>query len=59
MREGGSYRLALMYDDASDALGKTSADSDVSEVRISRIVEGSSIVQEVDFESDDPAFQGR
>ncbi|MCT9820808.1 SRPBCC domain-containing protein [Microbacterium sp. W1N] len=58
MREGGSYRLALVYDDASEAPGKTTADADVSDVRISRIVEGSRIVQEVDFESDDPAFQG-
>ena len=58
MREGGSYRLVLTYDDASDAPGKTSADSDVSEVRIVRIVPGERIVQEVGFETDDPAFQG-
>ncbi len=58
MRQGGSYRLVLTYEDASDARGKTSADSDVSEVRISQIVPGERIVQEIDFESDDPAFQG-
>ena len=58
MRDGGSYRLVLTYDDASGAPGKTSADSDVSEVRIARIVPGERVVQEVDFESDDPAFQG-
>lgn len=58
MREGGSYRLVLTYDDASEAPGKTSADSDVSEIRISRIVPGERIVQAIDFESDDPAFQG-
>jgi uncharacterized protein YndB with AHSA1/START domain len=58
MREGGSYRLVLTYDDASDAPGKTSADSDVSEVRIVRIVPGERIVQEVGFETDDPAFRG-
>ena len=58
MRDGGSYRLILTYDDASDAPGKTSADSDVSEVRVVRIVEGERVVQEVDFESDDPTFQG-
>src|SRR5688572_14447300 len=57
MREGGSYRLVLTYDDASGAPGKTSADSDVSEVRIARVVPGERIVQEVDFETDDPAFQ--
>lgn len=58
MREGGSYRLELTYEDASGAPGKTSADSDVSDVRITRIEQGSRLVQEVDFDSDDPAFQG-
>jgi uncharacterized protein YndB with AHSA1/START domain len=58
MREGGSYRLVLTYGDASDAPGKTSADEDVSEVRIARIVPGERIVQDIDFESDDPAFRG-
>ena len=58
MRDGGSYRLVLTYDDAAGAPGKTSADSDVSEVRIARVIPEELIVQEVDFESDDPAFQG-
>ncbi len=58
MRDGGSYRLVLTYDDASGAPGKTSVDSDVSEVRIARIVPGERVVQEVDFETDDPAFTG-
>lgn len=58
MRDGGSYRLVLTYDDASGAPGKTSADSDVSEVRITRIIPEERVVQEVDFESDDPAFHG-
>ena len=58
MRPGGSYRLLLTYADASDAPGKTSPDSDLSEVRISQIVPGERIVQEINFESDDPAFQG-
>ena len=58
MHDGGSYRLVLTYDDASGAPGKTSADSDVTEVRITRIIPEERVVQEVDFESDDPAFQG-
>ena len=58
MRDGGSYRLVLTYEDASGAPGKTSADSDVSEVRIARIDPGERVVQEVEFESDDPAFAG-
>ncbi|MFD2796524.1 SRPBCC domain-containing protein [Promicromonospora vindobonensis] len=58
MREGGSYRLVLTYDDASDAPGKTSTDEDVSDVRISQIVPGERVVQHIDFESDDPSFHG-
>jgi uncharacterized protein YndB with AHSA1/START domain len=58
MREGGSYRLVLTYEDASDAPGKTSADSDVSTTRIVQIVPGERVVQEIDFESDGEAFHG-
>lgn len=58
MRDGGSYRLVLTYDDASDAPGKTTAGSDVSEVRVVRVVEGESLLQEVDFVSDDPSVRG-
>ena len=58
MREGGSYRLVLTYDDAAGAPGKTSASSDVSEVRITALVPGERLEQEVDFVSDDPAYQG-
>ncbi|MFZ2625092.1 MAG: SRPBCC domain-containing protein [Propionibacterium sp.] len=57
MREGGSYRLELRYLDASGAPGKSSADSDVSEVHILRIVPGERIVQEVRFESTDPSLE--
>jgi uncharacterized protein YndB with AHSA1/START domain len=45
MREGGSYRLILTYEDASDAPGKTSADADASTVRVVQIIP-------------DPAFAG-
>lgn len=58
LRDGGSYRLVLTYDDAAGAPGKTDAESDVSEVRIARVVPGELIEQLVDFESDDPAFRG-
>lgn len=58
LRDGGSYRLVLTYDDATGAPGKTDADSDVSEVRIARVVADELIEQLVDFESDDPAFEG-
>lgn len=58
MRVGGSWRLVLTYDDASDSLGKTSAESDVSDVRVVQIVPGERIVQHVDFETTASAFQG-
>ena len=58
MQDGGSYRLVLTYADASGEPGKTTPDSDASEMRITRFVPGESIVQEVEFESDDPAFRG-
>lgn len=58
LRPGGSYRLVLTYDDPTGALGKTSADSDIAEVRIAQFVPGERILQEIDFESDDPAFEG-
>ncbi len=58
MRDGGSYQLVLTYDAGSQAPGKSSADSDVTQVRIVRLVQGERLEQEVEFESDDPAFQG-
>jgi 8-oxo-dGTP pyrophosphatase MutT (NUDIX family)/uncharacterized protein YndB with AHSA1/START domain len=58
LRDGGSYRLVLTYDDVAAAPGKTDAASDVAEVRIARVVPGELIEQLVDFESDDPAFRG-
>jgi uncharacterized protein YndB with AHSA1/START domain len=57
-RPGGSYRLVLTYDDASDAPGKAAADKDVVEVRYLDVVPGERVVQAVDFESDDPAYAG-
>lgn len=58
MRSGGGYRLVLTYDDAADAPGKSSADSDVADVGIAQIDPGERVVQEIEFEADDPALQG-
>lgn len=58
LREGGFWRLVLTYDDPTDAPGKTSADADVSEVRIVRLMPGERIVQQVDFQTDVAEFQG-
>jgi uncharacterized protein YndB with AHSA1/START domain len=57
-RPGGSYRLVLTYDDPSAGRGKASADSDVVEARFVRLEPGVRVVQEVDFESEDPSFTG-
>jgi uncharacterized protein YndB with AHSA1/START domain len=57
-RPGGSYRLVLTYRDAGVGLGKATADTDVVEARFVRLVPGVEVVQEVDFESDDPRVAG-
>ena len=57
-RPGGSYRLVLTYLDASRAQGKATTDSDIVETRYIDIVPDARVVQAVDFESDDPAFDG-
>lgn len=57
-RPGGGYRLVLTYIDAAAAPGKSSDDTDVADVRYLDLVDGSAVVQAVDFESADPAFAG-
>jgi len=58
-RPGGRYRMALIYDDPSTATGKTSANEDVFEGAFVALDPPRRIVEEVVFESDDPAFAGR
>jgi uncharacterized protein YndB with AHSA1/START domain len=57
-RPGGSYRLVLTYDDATNASGKSTANSDIVEARFVDIIPGVRVVQAVEFDSDDPAFAG-
>jgi uncharacterized protein YndB with AHSA1/START domain len=57
-RPGGSYRLVLTYADASQAQGKTTANSDVVDARFVDVVPDARLVQAVDFVSDDPAHAG-
>ncbi|MEU6131906.1 SRPBCC family protein [Saccharopolyspora sp. NPDC047091] len=57
-RPGGSYRMVLSYVDATGSPGKATADSDVVEARFAALVPGERVVQEVEFDSDDPAFAG-
>jgi uncharacterized protein YndB with AHSA1/START domain len=58
LHSGGSYRLVLSYAEGSGNAGKTGAGSDVVEARVAEVVDGVRIVQQVDFESDDPAYAG-
>lgn len=57
-RPGGGYRIVLIYTDARDAPGKSSADSDVVEARFVHLDAGERVVEAVEFESDDPAHAG-
>ena len=57
-RPGGSYRMALTYDDPSGSPGKSTADADIVEARFIDLVPNARVVQETDFVSDDPAFAG-
>lgn len=56
-REGGAYRISLTYE-AADACGKTSEHTDTHHGRFVRLVPNETIVQTVEFESDDPAMLG-
>ncbi|MGL3150435.1 SRPBCC domain-containing protein [Microbacterium sp. A82] len=55
---GGGYRMVLVYRDATGAPGKSSATEDVVEGRFVEVVPGVRLVQEVEFESDDPRYAG-
>lgn len=58
-REGGIYRMAFIYQDKAYATaGKTSGNADVFEGRFVELVPDERVVEEVVFESDDPAFAG-
>lgn len=58
LRDGGTYRMVLAYDDPSGSPGKSSADEDVVEGTFVEVVPGVRVVQDVEFASDDPAYAG-
>jgi uncharacterized protein YndB with AHSA1/START domain len=58
-REGGGFTMALTYDEGSGGRGKTTADTDVTQVAIDELVPGERVVWGVEFESDDPDNAGR
>ncbi len=55
-REGGFFRVTLTYD-AADARGKTQGRSDTYHGRFARLVPDEQVVEEIEFESDDPALR--
>ncbi|AIC93098.1 SRPBCC domain-containing protein [Shouchella lehensis] len=57
-REGGTYRLTLTYEMDHSNPGKTSENTDVSQVKFLELVPNKRIVQSVKFHSDDQEFLG-
>ncbi|SFM63488.1 SRPBCC domain-containing protein [Variovorax sp. OV329] len=57
-REGGGYRLRLVYEAPHHTPGKTSQDADEVQVRFSTLQQDRRIVQNVVFDSEDAAFAG-
>ncbi len=58
-REGGTYRMALTYDELDHAAsGKTSKHTDIVEGRFLELVPDERIVQLFEFELEDTAFAG-
>lgn len=58
-RPGGGYRIAFIYDDPAPGVsGKTSAREDLFTGRFTELLAYERIVEEVVFQSDDPAFAG-
>jgi len=56
-REGGAFRISLTYEKPTRG-GKTSADTDTYHGRFTRLVPDERVVQELEFEVEDPALQG-
>jgi uncharacterized protein YndB with AHSA1/START domain len=56
---GGAYRMSLTYQQPGHATsGKTSEHSDVVQGQFLELIPDERVVQQVEFESDDPAFAG-
>jgi uncharacterized protein YndB with AHSA1/START domain len=57
VREGGNIRVSLTYDDPRRS-GKTTARTDTYRAQFVRLVPNELIVEEDEFETDDPAMSG-
>jgi uncharacterized protein YndB with AHSA1/START domain len=56
-REGGTLRVSLSYED-TDRSGKTSAHTDTYHGRFLKLVPDEQVVEELEFETSEPALQG-
>ncbi|MFI5843152.1 SRPBCC domain-containing protein [Catenuloplanes sp. NPDC051500] len=56
-REGGAFRVSLSYD-AGDGAGKSGEHTDTYRGRFVRLVPDALVVEELEFETDDPAMRG-
>src|SRR5918993_3331529 len=57
-REGGAVRVSLTYDAPAGA-GKTTAHTDTYHGRFLRLVPNETVVEEDEFETNDPALRGK
>lgn len=57
LQPGGGYRMILSYRDPAEA-GKAGGGEDIVEGRFVELVADELLVQQVEFEADDPAFAG-
>ena len=57
-REGGTYRMRLVYNESQHSPGKTSDGADEVEVRFVKLVPSERIEQVVTFAGGDPEFAG-
>ncbi|MEV0399220.1 SRPBCC domain-containing protein [Actinoallomurus sp. NPDC050550] len=56
-REGGAFRVSLTYD-APDAVGKSTAHTDTYHGHFVKLVPNEQVVEEFEFEAEDPALRG-
>jgi uncharacterized protein YndB with AHSA1/START domain len=57
-RVGGGYHMTLVYADPSGANPKSTENSDVLRGRFLELSPDDRIIETIEFESDDPSFQG-
>ncbi|MCC7253988.1 SRPBCC family protein [Hyphomicrobium sp.] len=57
-RQGGTYRMALIYESNPASRGKSCANTDVVEGRFLEFVPEQRVVERVRFDTPDPAFAG-